>query len=202
MSTLYFVANEHFFLALLGQPFWAFEYTYIHLATCVLKKSLKIVLEISLEVFSWSLKVWYARNCHVYSGLHLTTRFTIMDNFPFVRHCSNGLQISPWMNGKTYSWKDEITYPFPNFNGCTVKVLEMVSIFIPHFIMDIDYLSRLVSKLNHVSKRVLWVLHSALDISQLFTPTNWPLLNYRSVILNSKQTKVFPLFRPWYLQYS
>ena len=27
---------------------------------------------------------------------------------------------------------DEITYPFPNFNGATVEVWEWISIFIPH----------------------------------------------------------------------
>ena len=28
---------------------------------------------------------------------------------------------------------DEITHPFPNFNGCTVEVWEWISNFIPHF---------------------------------------------------------------------
>ena len=28
---------------------------------------------------------------------------------------------------------DEITYPFPNFNGATVEVLEWISNFILHF---------------------------------------------------------------------
>ena len=32
---------------------------------------------------------------------------------------------------------DEITYPFPNFNGCTVDVWEWINNFIPHFIMDV-----------------------------------------------------------------
>ena len=32
---------------------------------------------------------------------------------------------------------DEIAYPFPNFNGCTVEVWEWISNFIPHFKMDI-----------------------------------------------------------------
>ena len=27
----------------------------------------------------------------------------------------------------------EITYPFPNFNGCTIEVREWISKFIPHF---------------------------------------------------------------------
>ena len=38
------------------------------------------------------------------------------------------------MPGKTW---DEITYPFPNFSGCTVEVWEWISKFIPYFIMDI-----------------------------------------------------------------
>ena len=32
---------------------------------------------------------------------------------------------------------DEITYPFQNYNGATVKVWEWKSHFIPHFIMDV-----------------------------------------------------------------
>ena len=32
---------------------------------------------------------------------------------------------------------DEITYPFPNFNGYTVEVWEWISYFIPHFEMDV-----------------------------------------------------------------
>ena len=37
----------------------------------------------------------------------------------------------------------EITYPFPNVNGCTVEVWEWICKFIPHFMMDvIIYLCR------------------------------------------------------------
>ena len=32
---------------------------------------------------------------------------------------------------------DEITYPFPNFNGCTIEVWAWISNFIPHFIMGV-----------------------------------------------------------------
>ena len=32
---------------------------------------------------------------------------------------------------------DEITYPFPNFNSCTIDVWEHVSNFIPYFMMDV-----------------------------------------------------------------
>ena len=47
----------------------------------------------------------------------------------------------------------EITYPFPNFNGATIEVWEWISNFIPQFYRACDYLSMLVLKLNHVSKR-------------------------------------------------
>ena len=45
-----------------------------------------------------------------------------------VNTCQNGLSLIPvWMSDHIYSkvW-DEITYPFPNFNGCTIEVLEQV----------------------------------------------------------------------------
>ena len=32
---------------------------------------------------------------------------------------------------------DEIIYPFPNINGCTVELWEWLSNFIPHFIVDV-----------------------------------------------------------------
>ena len=32
---------------------------------------------------------------------------------------------------------DEITYPFPDFNGATVDVWEWISNFIPYFIMGV-----------------------------------------------------------------
>ena len=41
---------------------------------------------------------------------------------------SNRMSIKVW---------DGITYPFLNFNGCTVEVSEWISNFIPHFIMDV-----------------------------------------------------------------
>ena len=45
---------------------------------------------------------------------------------------------------------DEITYPFPNFNGCTVEVWEWINNFIPHFIMvTINFPCMLGLKFNH-----------------------------------------------------
>ena len=45
------------------------------------------------------------------------------------------LWLYAWINNHIhYTVWDEITYPFPNFNGCTVEVWEWMSSFIPHFI--------------------------------------------------------------------
>ena len=46
--------------------------------------------------------------------------------------------ILAWINNHTPGkmW-DEITYPFLNFNGCTVEVYKWISNFIQHFIMDV-----------------------------------------------------------------
>ena len=49
-------------------------------------------------------------------------------------------------------------YPFPNFNGCTVEVLEWISNSTPHFTRCvITYLCSMVGfKLIHVIKRCYW----------------------------------------------
>ena len=46
--------------------------------------------------------------------------------------------IPAWMNYYIHQnvW-DEITYPFPNFNGFTVEVWQWISNFIPRFMMDV-----------------------------------------------------------------
>ena len=62
-----------------------------------------------------------------------------------------------WISNYTdYKMCDEITYPFPNFNGCTVEVWKWISNFIPHFACD--YLSMLGLKLIHVRKGGPWGL--------------------------------------------
>ena len=47
---------------------------------------------------------------------------------------------------------DEINYPFPNLNGCTIELWEWISNFIRHFIMDVITYPFLGLKLYHVSK--------------------------------------------------
>ena len=46
--------------------------------------------------------------------------------------------ISAWISEYIhYKLWEEITYPFPNFNGCTVEVWEWIWNFLPHFIMNV-----------------------------------------------------------------
>ena len=55
---------------------------------------------------------------------------------PFYQH---DLTLTPaWISNHIhYKMWDEITYPFPNFNSCTVEVWEWISNFIPHFIRHV-----------------------------------------------------------------
>ena len=64
-----------------------------------------------------------------------------------------GLNLIPaWINNYIlYNVWDEITYPFPNFNGGRVR--EWISHFIPLYWTRKYYLSMLGLKLSHVSKR-------------------------------------------------
>ena len=52
-------------------------------------------------------------------------------------HCANKVKFNPSMGKLSSKVQDEITNPFPNFNGCTVEVWEWISNFIPHFITDV-----------------------------------------------------------------
>ena len=53
--------------------------------------------------------------------------------------------------------RDEITYPFQNYNGCTVEVWKWISNFIPYFIMDAitypywDYANKRGHRLVHTT---------------------------------------------------
>ena len=46
----------------------------------------------------------------------------------------------PWSNPNKYKTRDGITYPFLNFNGCTVEVWAWINNFILHYIWTNDYL--------------------------------------------------------------
>ena len=61
----------------------------------------------------------------------------------YTNDASPGAPNMDWLlsqHGQIITWstvRDEITYPFPNFNGCTAAVCEWISNFIPQFIMDV-----------------------------------------------------------------
>ena len=61
--------------------------------------------------------------------------FTVLKaEYSFYEH---GLTLIPaWINDHMpgNGWYG-ITYPFPNFNGCTIELWEWISNFIPHFVM-------------------------------------------------------------------
>ena len=57
---------------------------------------------------------------------------------PMLDYCQMDSLIPAWIKNYMSSkvW-EEITYPFPNFNGCTIEVWEWISNFISHYIRDI-----------------------------------------------------------------
>ena len=70
----------------------------------------------------------------------------------------NGLALTRrWISNHMPSkmW-DEITYPFPNFDGATIEVWEWISNFIPHFIMDLITYPRLVTRVCCLLKLLLF----------------------------------------------
>ena len=72
--------------------------------------------------------------------MHILTFISVSTlNFvPYVStHVPDFLKKNKRSNYMHYKIWDELTYPFLNFNGCTVEVYEWISNFIPHFIMDV-----------------------------------------------------------------
>ena len=71
----------------------------------------------------------------------------------------NHIEPSPPLTSKRinncihYTVWDEITYPFPNFNGDTIEVWEWISNFNPHFIWHVITYPCWNVDLIHVSKR-------------------------------------------------
>ena len=59
----------------------------------------------------------------------------VLPSFPLQPFCQRDLtEIHTWINNYIhYKVWDEMTYPFPNFNGCTVEILDRISNLTPHF---------------------------------------------------------------------
>ena len=68
-----------------------------------------------------------------------------------------------WISNHIFSkGRDEITYPFQNFNDCTVEVFEWINNFIPHFIIDCKRGQYAVSiSMNNENRNSSWCLHKA-----------------------------------------
>ena len=82
-----------------------------------------------------------------------------------------GFLLIAWISNYIhYKLWDEITYPFPNVNGCTVEVLEWINDFILHFITLCDYLSMQGFKLNHVSKRSPNIITTIMAQKEWYSP--------------------------------
>ena len=112
----------------------------------------------------WVIVIWIFQGSYTKWSLFLGTNFNLknknflQENVPenvihklsailFRPHwiISLGPLLLTWINSIT-AWisnhmlskvGDEITYPFPNYNGFTVEVWEWISKFTSHFIMDV-----------------------------------------------------------------
>ena len=84
-------------------------------------------------------------------------------------------EIPAWKSNHIHDkvWS-EITYPFPNFNGITVEIWEWISNFIPTLYWACDYLSILVDKLIHVSKRGPWKMKDLFILHSPYRGCRWP----------------------------
>ena len=72
---------------------------------------------------------------------------------PFTNLTWVNFRVPAWISNYIYcKASDEITYTFPNFNGCTVEVWEWISNSIIH-LYECSCSSMLKSKLIHVSKK-------------------------------------------------
>ena len=92
----------------------------------------------------------HSADCHVrHISFSLFSRFWIFfhwsdgivqNGWPDLRrsHDTGTIKIKAWISNLIhYKVWDEITHPFPNFNGATIEVWEWMSNFIPHFIMGV-----------------------------------------------------------------
>ena len=78
-------------------------------------------------------KAFLTKSSHIISHSLFVLQMTVLCRFMHVltlipAWISNGMSSNVW---------DEITCPFPTFNGATVEVWEWLSKLIPHFIMDV-----------------------------------------------------------------
>ena len=80
--------------------------------------------------------------------------------------------------------RDETIYPFPNFNGSTIKVWERIRNFIPHFILNVNTYPCL-------DKNQTMLVNGALDISQKWTSTKHQQLVQSGIYTGTCNIKYF-----------
>ena len=89
---------------------------------------------------------------------------------------------------------DQITSPFPNFNGATVEVLGMDKQFHPTLYNTCDYLPMLGLKLINVSKRdIWWNSYVAVKLCHIFLL--WSRMSLTGTV-ESQKTKVTQVTTP------
>ena len=77
---------------------------------------------------------------------------------------------------------DVITYPFLNFNGCTVEVQEWISNFIPH-ILGMKLLIHAGIRVDHDSKSDPWAENSENSV--------WRFYVFENKIMKLEDTYMF-----------
>ena len=122
-------------------------------------ESFCIYLGTAIAQYKDAVLPWRFQTCTIYMG-----RSVYWNKHCILAYKSLGPLLLTWFNPFILTWVsnyihykvwDEITYPFPNFNGAAVEVWEWISNFTPHC-WAYDYLTMLRFKLIHVSKRGLW----------------------------------------------
>ena len=87
-----------------------------------------MIVHFSANILKWELVCKFGVRFHIFINIYA---------FTYIFTLFYGLTLIPtWMSNRMPSklW-DEITYPFLNFNGCTVDVKEWISKFSPRFII-------------------------------------------------------------------
>ena len=72
------------------------------------------------------------RVCQQSGGFLGSWRGGVVASKIYSKHHARRWSVNKINNYKHHTLWDEITYPFPNFNSCTVEVWEWISNFIPH----------------------------------------------------------------------
>ena len=76
---------------------------------------------------------WNTMQCH--GDKKKRTRWLVGTCMQMLRNLS---LIPTWINNRVHhKARDDITYPFPNFNSTTVEVWEWISSPMPHFMLDV-----------------------------------------------------------------